>query len=107
MELYDQMRKISFVFFVVLGIAHFWAGLFFVNGYGLPYSDIVNRVSFIPFVITAGIYVFSHLKCRLIEFNKDAKWVNYAAAGLGAAVFIGLLAIELLMVDSSCPLIYC
>ena len=107
MELYDQIRRISFVFFFLVGLGHFLAGLFFVNGYFAPESGMVNRVLFIPFVLATLTYAFSNLKYHLAELGKDAKWLNYTLIGSGVAVFLGLLVIELLVVDSVCPLNPC
>lgn len=104
MTLYDQIRKISLIFFFIIGLAHFLAGLFFINGYFAPQSGLVNRVLFIPFVLSAMCYAFSNIKYHLLENNKDAKWISYVMIGTGLAVFIGLLVIELLVVDSKIPL---
>jgi len=104
MELYDQLRKISFVFFVGTGLVHFIAGLFYINGYGLPMSGFVNRISFIPFVLATLMYGLSNLKYSLAKAGKDVKWHNYAFIAAGIVVFLGLLAIELFVVDSGTPL---
>lgn len=107
MELYDQIRRISFVFFLIVGLAHFLSGLFFINGYFVPESGIVNRVLFIPFVLATLTYAFSNLKYHLSELGRDAKWLNYTLIGTGIAVFFGLLVVELFVVDSTCPLSPC
>lgn len=107
MELYDQIRRISFVFFFLVGLAHFLAGFMFMNGYFVPESGIINRVLFIPFVVATITYAFSNLKYHLLELEKDAKWLNYTLIGIGVAIFLGLLVIELFVVDSSCPLSKC
>ena len=105
MELYDQIRKIAFVFFVATGLAHFLSGLFFVNGYYAPSSGLVNRVLFIPFVLSTITYALSNIKCALMESGKDSKTLNYTFISLASAAFVILLAIELLAVDSPAPLI--
>ena len=104
MELYDQIRKISFVFFAVIGLAHFLAGLLFVNGYFTPTSGLVNRVLFIPFVVGTLTYALSNFKYHLLEYGKDSKIWNTAFITLGIIVFATLLAIELLVADSAHPL---
>lgn len=105
MELYDQIRKISFVFFVIVGLAHFLAGLLFVNSYFVPESGLVNRVLFIPFVLATLTYGLSNFKFHLLEYGKDSKTWNYVFIGFGVTVFLILLAIELLVVDSPTPLL--
>lgn len=105
MELYDQIRRIAFIFFVATGLAHFLSGLFYVNGYAAPESGLVNRVLFIPFVLSTITYALSNIKCVLMESGKDSKVLNYTFISLAAAAFIILLAIELLVLDSKTPLI--
>lgn len=104
MELADQIRKISFVFFIIVGLVHFLAGLFFVNGYLSPASGLVNRVSFIPFVLAAMAYGLANLKCHLLEYGKDSKAWNWAFLSLGVLVFLILVSIEFFVGDSACPL---
>lgn len=104
MELFDQIRKISFAFFIIVGLLHFLAGFFFVNGYLAPESGLVNRILFIPFVIAALAYGLSNFKYYLLEYGKDSKTWNYVFIGFGVVVFFILLAIELLVIDSTCPL---
>ena len=73
MEVFDQIRRISFVFFIIVGLAHFVSGLMFVNGYGVPGSGLVNRVLFIPFIIATLSYGLSNLKYNLSEYGKKFK----------------------------------
>lgn len=100
MELYDYIRKISFIFFVILGLAHFVAGLLYVNGYATQITLTVNRALFIPFVLTGLAYVFSGIKCK---FN--AKWLTFLFIGIAVAVFLGLIAIEIFVPDLKTPLL--
>ena len=104
MELFDQIRKMSFIFFIILGLAHFGAGLIYVNGYFIPTSGLINRVLFIPFVLATLTYGMSNIKYHLLEYGKDSKVLNYTFITIGIAVFVALLVIELLVVDSPRPL---
>ncbi|MEK7523808.1 MAG: hypothetical protein AAB588_02135 [Patescibacteria group bacterium] len=104
MSLYDQIRRISFVFFIVTGLAHFVSGFLFMNGYFAPTSGLVNRVLFIPFVLAMLTYALSNLKFHLVEYGKDSKTWTIAFISLGGIIFLVLLGIELLVVDSACPL---
>ena len=104
MELYDQIRKISFIFFLAVGLAHFLAGLLYVNGYYSPASGIINRVLFIPFVVATLTYAFANLKHHLLEYGKNGKVWDYTFITIGVIIFAALLAIELLVPDSKTPL---
>lgn len=104
MELIDQLRKVSFLFFVSLGIGHFIAGLLYVNGYAPNTSGLVNRILFIPFAIAAFTYGVANLKYRLLEFGKNPSWFTIASVSIGIVGFIGLLLVELFVPDSPTPL---
>lgn len=105
MELYDNIRKISFWFFVGLGIVHFWAGLMFVSNYGVPLSGLINRVTFIPFFVAAYTYFFSQLKHFLIENGIDKRWLTNLLLALGVALFVIAVGVEFFAVDDPTPLI--
>lgn len=105
MELYDHIRKISFIFFAILGLAHFLAGLFFVNGYLHETAGLMNRILFIPFVIAALTYTMSNMKYHLVEYGRTGKAWDYTFAAFGIIIFIGLIMIEFLIVDSKTPLL--
>ncbi len=105
MELYDNIRKISFWFFALVGLTHFLAGLLYVNGYYSPYSGIVNRVTYIPFYVAAYTFFYAQLKHYLIENGIDRRWLSGLLLGIGCVAFIVLLTVELLAPDSSTPLL--
>lgn len=104
MELFDQIRRISFVFFIIVGISHFLAGFMFINGYAVPVSGLMNRVLFIPFVLATVSYALSNLKYHMLEYGKNSKTLDYTFLTIGILVFLLLLSIELLVVDSPHPL---
>lgn len=104
MELYDHIRRISFVFFVIVGLAHFISGLLYINGHFAPGSALVNRVLFIPFVLVTLTYAWSNLKYHLLSYGKDSKAVTYGTISLGIALFLALISIEFFVADAPCPL---
>lgn len=104
MELYDQIRKISFAFFAAIGTVHFLSGLFFVNQYMSQTSMLINRISFIPFVIVSLTYALSNFKYQLSTLGKDSKSWTWAFLGLTAAVFLILISLEFFVADLAVPL---
>lgn len=100
METFDEIRKISFIFFIAVGLIHFFAGFSFINGYALPLSGVVNRVSFIPFVIVSLSYALSNAKYNLLQYGKTSKAWDYAFLGFSIAVFLILIGIEFFIADS-------
>lgn len=105
MELYDHLRKISFGFFLIMGLAHFLAGLMFIKGYDLPASMLINRVTFIPFALSALALGFANIKCALLDSGKSSHVQDYAFIALGSVIFLALLAAELFVADATTPLI--
>ena len=104
MELIDQLRKVSFFFFVSLGLGHFVAGLMYANGYATTTTGLVNRILFIPFTIAAFTYGVANLKYRLLEYGKNPSWLTIASVSVGIVAFVGLLLVELFVPDSPTPL---
>lgn len=105
MELFDQIRKISFFFFLSIGLIHFLAGLFFVNGYLIPESGIVNRVLFIPFVVATLAYCMANIRYAFAEYGKQHAWLTYGLIGIGLLIFLVFLGVELFTMDSPTPLL--
>ncbi|MBI2453606.1 hypothetical protein HYV58_00315 [Candidatus Peregrinibacteria bacterium] len=105
MELFDHIRKISFGFFVAMGLAHFLAGFFFVNGYLSPESGLVNRILFLPFVASGLVYALSNAKYHLCSYGKNSKAWDFLFLVFGITAFLLLLLIEFLVEDSKTTLI--
>ncbi len=105
MELYDNIRKISFWFFVCIGLTHFVSGMMFVHNYLVPASGLVNRVTIIPFFVAAYSYFFAHFKCYLLENGNDKRWISNLLLSIGICIFVVMLGVEFLAPDDLTPLI--
>lgn len=105
MELLENTRKISFWFFVALGVVHFGAGLLFTQGYLLPYSGLTNRVTFIPFFVAAYTFCASHLLHFIADEGRSRPWITRAVLITGFVLFLLLLGFELFAPDDPTPLI--
>jgi len=100
MSLYEQIRKISLIFFVVIGLSHFITGLLFVNGYYREITGVTNRVLFIPFVLALFSYLYSGVKS---EENNNSKLAILILI-VGLLVIIGTVALEIFLPDAQNPL---
>lgn len=105
MELADHIRKISFIFFILLGGIHFIAGFLFVNGYAVNTAAVINRALFIPFVISTLTYAFSNSVYHRIQNGNRAQTLGYIYVAIGILILGGLIALEILVPDSSSILI--
>lgn len=104
-ETLDHIRKIAFGFFAALGLAHFVAGFLYVNNYGPGATFLINRVLFIPFFVAAYTYALTQTLYTLTGYGKYKQWHLYVGIGIGAVLFIALLATQVLAADRLTPLI--
>lgn len=104
MELYNHIRKISFSFFVTIGMVHFLAGLLYANGYLSPTSGLVNRILYLPLVLVTLTYALSNFKYYNLHYGANSKVWEYVLLILSILIIAGLLAIEFLAADSTTPL---
>lgn len=105
MELFENIRKISFWFFVTMGLIHFLTGLLYVNNYFTVQAGIINRVTFIPFFVATYTYFYAQLKCHIIQQGRDRRWISGVLIAIGMAIFIVMLGVEIGLVDDPTPLI--
>jgi hypothetical protein len=93
----ENIKKISLVFFFVLGTAHIIMGMMTANNYLMPVSMIINRVLDIPFAMSGLIYALSGIYINLPE-NRH-KIAKIAFGILSILILAGLLYINLLIPD--------
>lgn len=101
MELADHIRKISFIFFIILGLAHFVAGFCFASGYAVNISLIVNRALFIPFIVSTLTYFSANTVWHKLQEGKSARTLTYVLTAICIMVLIGLIALEVFVPDAS------
>lgn len=79
------------------GMVHFFSGLMYVNEYLAATSLLINKVSDLPFLASAIIYLGASLKLNINpEPNKK---LDTILTVICAAVFIGFLIINLALND--------
>jgi uncharacterized membrane protein len=93
----ENIKKISLIFFIILGIVHIVAGMMTANNYFLPASFVINRVLDIPFAMSGLIYALSGIYVNLPE-NKH-KIAKIAFGILSILILASLLYINLLIPD--------
>lgn len=94
------IKKISFVFFAVLGITHFLSGAMASQNVNLPASDVVMRISFLPFVLASLVYLFGILKENQLKRGKIGKILEYTFAGAVGIVIISFFFLEFYFKDN-------
>ena len=97
MKTAENLKKVSLVLFIVIGIIHIVSGLMFTNGYLLPMSLIVNRILDIPFAMLGVIYAFMSIYTNIDE--KSRKVAGMVFLGISLLVFVFLIYINLFIPD--------
>jgi len=92
-----NIKKVSLILFIVLGIAHILTGLMMTENIGLPYTFIANRILDIPFAMIALIYGLSSIKAGLK--NDDHKILNIFLIVFALLIFVGLVYINIFIPD--------
>jgi len=99
MDTLNNIKKVSLIFFIVIGIVHIGSSLFIANKLFLKEAIILNKTLDIPFVITALIYGFSSLRISLARKEKTHRILDAVLIGIIVVVFIGLIVINLFVPD--------
>ena len=99
METFKNIKKVSILFFVVIGFLHIGSSLFIANDIYMKEAFIINRTLDIPFIITGLIYGFSSLRISLASQEKSHRILDAVLAIAIILIFLGLIAINLLVPD--------
>lgn len=99
METFKNIKKVSILFFVVIGIVHIGSSLFLANN---PFSKealIINKTLDIPFIITGLIYGLSSLRISLANQEKSHRILDASLIIAIVVIFVGLVLVNLLVPD--------
>jgi len=99
METFKNIKKVSILFFALIGIVHIGSSLFLANN---PFSKealIINKTLDIPFVITGLIYGLSSLRISLANQEKSHRILDASLIIAIVVIFVGLVLVNLLVPD--------
>lgn len=99
METFKNIKKVSILFFVLIGIVHIGSSLFLANN---PFSKealIINKTLDIPFIITGLIYGLSSLRISLANQEKSHRILDASLIIAIVVIFVGLVLVNLLVPD--------
>jgi len=99
METLSNIKKVSLLFFIVIGLLHIGSSLFIANDMYLKEAIILNRTLDIPFVITSLIYGLSSLRIALARKEKTHRMLDAVLAGTIIVIFIVLIGVNLFVPD--------
>ena len=93
----ENLKKVSLILFIVLGLIHILSGFLMASAIGLPLTFITNRVMAIPFAMTALIYSLASIKTGLKD--QTNKMIDKIFIAFTLLIFIILIYITLLLPD--------
>lgn len=96
-----NLKKVSLILFIILGLTHILSGFLMTSSIGLPSTLIINHVLSIPFAMTALIYGLSSIKTGLKE--GDHKTITTVMITLSLLIFAALIYINLFVPDKLTP----
>jgi hypothetical protein len=99
METVKNIKKVSILFFIVIGAVHIGSSMFIANGMYMKQALITNQILDIPFIITGFIYGISSLRISLANREKSHRILDAALAIAVIVIFLALVAINLLIPD--------
>lgn len=101
LEAISFIKKISFVFFALLGATHFVSGAMVSQNLNLPASDIIMRISFLPFGLASLVYVFSIIKEYQLKRGRIEKNLEYTFAALICIAVVTFFFLEFYFIDKT------
>ena len=101
METLKNIKKVSILFFIVIGILHIGSSLFIANNLYLKESILVNKTLDIPFIVTGLIYGLTSLRLSLAKQEKSHRILDAVLAATVIVIFLALIAINLFVPDSA------
>lgn len=99
METFKNIKKVSILFFVLIGLVHIGSSLYLANN---PFSKealIINKTLDIPFIITGLIYGLSSLRISLANQEKSHRILDASLIIAIVVIFVGLVLVNLLVPD--------
>ncbi len=97
MKTVENVKKVALIFFIILGTLHLLSSLMIANSYFLPWSLIINRILDIPFALSALIYGFSSISCKVKE--EKQRTFNTIFGIITVFIFLGLVYINFFLKD--------
>ncbi len=99
MKTIENIKKVSLVFFILTGVAHFTSSIFIANSLYLKETLIINKIMDIPFLITGMIYAMASLRLGFSDHEKDHRKMDIALLVIIVLTLIGLILINLVLPD--------
>jgi len=92
----QNIKKVSFLFFLAFTGAHLASTLLLARGYHTAVLELINGIFDIPAILGGILYAFTSLKLYLEEIGKKTDHFDLIAGVIGGIILIGILYINFL-----------
>lgn len=90
-----NIKKVSLIFFIIIGILHLGSSMLIANNVFPQISYIVNKTMEIPFILTGMIYGLSSLRISFFDQENQHKILDIFMISLIIIVLIALIVVNL------------
>jgi len=95
MNTFLNIKKVSLIFFIAIGIVHLGSSMLLANNVFSQVSYIVNKTMEIPFILTGMIYGLSSLRISFFDPENPHKILDIFLISLIIIALIALVVINL------------
>ena len=99
MNIIQNIKRISLIFFIITGTLHLGSSIFIANQFYFKEAFIINKTLDIPFVLTGLLYAFSSLRLQFADPEKEHKALDIFLLSLILIILAALISINLLLPD--------
>ena len=96
----ENIKKVSLVFFIIMGLLHLGSSIMIANKLYLKETIIVNKIMDIPFILTGLAYGFSSLRCTLTDPSEKHKVLDIILIAIIVLALLGLLTLNIFFPDT-------
>jgi len=87
----ENINKVSFIFFAILGVTHLLSMLMLANNYMPTIAEIIYKTLDLPFLLSALIYGSSAFQLGLYKIGLHSRILTIILISLSTAIFVTAL----------------
>jgi len=72
----ESIKKVSLIFFIIVGAIHIISTALIINNISLKTAEIINNTLFVPFLVSSLIYGSSSLRLSLFPEHENHKFLD-------------------------------
>jgi hypothetical protein len=93
MQNIENIKKVSLVFFLLIGLTHILSTLMISSDFSLKFAEISSKILLVPFLATALIYGLSSLRIMLFPSELKHRILDTTFIALGVILIASTIVI--------------